>query len=120
KVRLISAVPQTVSGPLANSTLQGEIFLKRKGHIQQQMGGINARAKVAGLMMRQGNSDTLNSLAVFVWAWPDGPHLMTDRLKDLATAGFTLTQTYTRAVKNADEVAHVRNEWWKAKLPFVT
>ncbi|EON3534064.1 NAD-dependent DNA ligase LigB [Escherichia coli] len=120
KVRLISAVPQTVSGPLANSTLQGEIFLKRKGHIQQQMGGINARAKVAGLMMRQGNSDTLNSLAVFVWAWPDGPHLMTDRLKDLATAGFTLTQTYTRAVKNDDEVAHVRNEWWKAKLPFVT
>ena len=120
KVRLISAVPQTVSGPLANSTLQGEIFLQREGHIQQQMGGINARAKVAGLMMRQDDSDTLNSLGVFVWAWPDGPQLMTDRLKDLATAGFTLTQTYTRAVKNADEVAHVRNEWWKAKLPFVT
>ena len=120
KVRLISAVPQTVSGPLANSTLQGEIFLKREGHIQQQMGGINARAKVAGLMMRQDDSDTLNSLGVFVWAWPDGPHLMTDRLKDLATAGFTLTQTYTRAVKNADEVARVRNAWWKAKLPFVT
>lgn len=120
KVRLISTVPQTVSGPLANSTLQGEIFLKRKGHIQQQMGGINARAKVAGLMMRQDDSNTLNSLGVFVWAWPDGPQLMTDRLKELATAGFTLTQTYTRAVKNADEVARVRNEWWKAKLPFVT
>ena len=120
KVRLISAVPQTVSGPLANSTLQGEIFLKREGHIQQQMGGINARAKVAGLMMRQDDSDTLNSLGVFVWAWPDGPQLMTDRLKELATAGFTLTQTYTRAVKNADEVARVRNEWWKAELPFVT
>ena len=120
KVRLISAVPRTVSGPLANSTLQGEIFLKREGHIQQQMGGINARAKVAGLMMRQDDSDTLNSLGVFVWAWPDGPQLMTDRLKELATAGFTLTQTYTRAVKNADEVARVRNEWWKAKLPFVT
>ncbi|CAD5992084.1 NAD-dependent DNA ligase LigB [Escherichia coli] len=120
KVSLISAVPQTVSGPLANSTLQGEIFLQREGHIQQQMGGINARAKVAGLMMRQGNSDTLNSLAVFVWAWPDGPQLMTDRLKELATAGFTLTQRYTRAVKNADEVARVRNEWWKAELPFVT
>lgn len=120
KVRLISAVPRTVSGPLANSTLQGEIFLQREGHIQQQMGGINARAKVAGLMMRQDDSDMLNSLGVFVWAWPDGPQLMTDRLKELATAGFTLTQTYTRAVKNADEVARVRNEWWKAKLPFVT
>lgn len=45
---------------------------------------------------------------------------MTDRLKELATAGFTLTQTYTRAVKNADEVARVRNAWWKTKLPFVT
>lgn len=120
KVSLISAVLQTVSGPLANSTLQGEIFLQREGHIQQQMGGINARAKVAGLMMRQDDSDTLNSLGVFVWAWPDGPQLMTDRLKELATAGFTLTQRYTRAVKNADEVARVRNEWWKAKLPFVT
>ncbi|ENO0421597.1 NAD-dependent DNA ligase LigB [Escherichia coli] len=120
KVSLISAVPQTVSGPLANSTLQGEIFLQREGHIQQQMGGINARAKVAGLMMRQDDSDTLNSLGVFVWTWPDGPQLMSDRLKELATAGFTLTQTYTRAVKNADEVARVRNEWWKAELPFVT
>ncbi|HAL0875601.1 NAD-dependent DNA ligase LigB [Escherichia coli] len=120
KVSLISAVPQTVSGPLANSTLQGEIFLQREGHIQQQMGGINARAKVAGLMMRQDDSDTLNSLGVFVWAWPDGPQLMSDRLKELVTAGFTLTQTYTRAVKNADEVARVRNEWWKAELPFVT
>ncbi len=120
KVSLISAVPHTVSGPLANSTLQGEIFLQREGHIQQQMGGINARAKVAGLMMRQDDSDTLNSLGVFVWAWPDGPQLMSDRLKELATAGFTLTQTYTRAVKNADEVARVRNEWWKAELPFVT
>ncbi|EID8012052.1 NAD-dependent DNA ligase LigB [Escherichia coli] len=120
KVSLISAVPQTVSGPLANSTLQWEIFLQREGHIQQQMGGINARAKVAGLMMRQDDSDTLNSLGVFVWAWPDGPQLMSDRLKELATAGFTLTQTYTRAVKNADEVARVRNEWWKAELPFVT
>ncbi len=45
---------------------------------------------------------------------------MTDCLRKLATAGFTLTQRYTRAVKNADEVARVRNEWWKAKLPFVT
>lgn len=23
-------------------------------------------------------------------------------------------------MKNADEVARVRNEWWKAELPFVT
>ncbi|ANO91596.1 NAD-dependent DNA ligase LigB [Escherichia coli] len=120
KVRLISAVPQTVSGPLANSTLQGEIFLQREGHIQQQMGGMNARSKVAGMMMRQNNTDALNSLGVFIWAWPDGPQLMTERLQQLATAGFSLTQMYTRAVKNADEVERIRNEWWKTALPFVT
>ncbi|STE72747.1 NAD-dependent DNA ligase LigB [Escherichia coli] len=67
-------------------------------------------------MMRQDDSDTLNSLGVFVWAWPDGPQLMTDRLKELATAGFTLTQTYTRAVKNADEVARVRNAWVESEI----
>ncbi|MBS5157205.1 NAD-dependent DNA ligase LigB [Escherichia ruysiae] len=120
KVSLISSVPQTVSGPLANSTLQGEIFLKREGHIQQQMGGMNARSKVAGMMMRQNNTDALNSLGVFIWAWPDGPQLMTERLQQLATAGFSLTQMYTRAVKNADEVERIRNEWWKTALPFVT
>ncbi|MCQ8930230.1 NAD-dependent DNA ligase LigB [Escherichia albertii] len=120
KVRQISSVPHSVSGPLANSTLQGEIFLQRESHIQQQMGGMNARSKVAGLMMRQDNADTLNSLGVFIWAWPDGPQSMTDRLHLLATAGFALTQRYTRAVKNADEVECARNEWWKAKLPFVT
>ncbi|HDD8675791.1 TPA: NAD-dependent DNA ligase LigB [Escherichia coli] len=120
KVSLISAVPRTVSGPLANSTLQGEIFLQREGHIQQQMGGMNARSKVAGMMMRQNNTDALNSLGVFIWAWPDGPQLMTERLQQLATAGFSLTQMYTRAVKNADEVERIRNEWWKTALPFVT
>ncbi|GHM21436.1 hypothetical protein ECZU43_54940 [Escherichia coli] len=51
KVRLISAVPQTVSGPLANSTLQ-EIFLKRKG-ISNNKWGNKCPRKVAGLMMRR-------------------------------------------------------------------
>ncbi|TBR67658.1 MULTISPECIES: NAD-dependent DNA ligase LigB [unclassified Escherichia] len=120
KIRLIPSVPQSVSGALANSTLQGEIFLQREGHIQQQMGGMNARSKVAGILMRQDNSDTLHSLGVFIWAWPDGPQLMAERLQQLATAGFTLTQKYTLAVKSADEVERARNEWWKAKLPFVT
>ena len=54
KVSLILAVKRKpLRVFLANSTLQGEIFLQREGHIQQQIGGINARAKVAGLMMRR-------------------------------------------------------------------
>lgn len=83
------------------------------------MGGINVRVKVVGLMMRQDDSDTLNFLGVFVWVWSDGSQLMFDRLKELVIVGFILTQTYIRAVKNVDEVARVRNEWWKAELFFV-
>lgn len=45
---------------------------------------------------------------------------MAERLQQLASAGFSLTQAYTHTVKNADEVERARNEWWKAKLPFVT
>ncbi len=50
QARMIPAIPQTLAGPLANSVLQGELFLLREGHIQQRMGGMNARAKVAGAM----------------------------------------------------------------------
>jgi DNA ligase (NAD+) len=46
-------VPKVSDGVLANSVLQGELFLLREGHVQKQMGGMNARAKVAGMMMRQ-------------------------------------------------------------------
>jgi len=73
KVRLIPSLPKRLAGPLANSVLQGEIYLARDGHIQQRMGGVNARAKVAGALMQRGNSLLLNELALFVWAWPDGP-----------------------------------------------
>ena len=39
QARMIPAIPQTLAGPLANSVLQGELFLLREGHIQQRMGG---------------------------------------------------------------------------------
>lgn len=68
KVKQIPAVPQTVFGALANSVLQGEIFLQQEGHIQQKMGGMNARSKVAGLLMRKGNVSDLSSLGIFIWA----------------------------------------------------
>lgn len=81
KVRQIPSIPQKVQGPLADSVLQGELFLLREGHIQKQMGGMNARAKVAGTMMRHDNTSMLRELALFVWAWPDGPADMAQRLE---------------------------------------
>jgi DNA ligase (NAD+) len=120
KVLLIPSVPHTTKGLLANSTLQGEIFLQQEGHIQQKRGGMNARSKVAGIMMRQGNPEMLRSLAIFIWAWPDGPVAMPERLRLLADAGFSFTQHYTQSVKNADEVERARAQWWTSELPFVT
>lgn len=120
KVRQIPSVPKMTKGQLANSTLQGEIFLPQDGHIQQKSGGMNARSKVAGMMMRKDNPELLRSLAIFIWAWPDGPVNMPDRLRQLADAGFSLTRQFTQPVKNADEVERARTHWWTSGLPFVT
>lgn len=120
KVLQIPSIPRTVRGPLANSTLQGEIFLQQDGHIQQKKGGMNARSKVAGMMMRQNTQELLRSLNIFIWAWPDGPAVMSERLEQLTAAGFSFAQRYTQAVKNADDVEHTRARWWTSALPFVT
>ncbi|WP_410750178.1 NAD-dependent DNA ligase LigB [Citrobacter sp. U14242] len=120
KVLQMPSVPRTVRGLLANSTLQGEIFLQLDGHIQQKKGGVNARSKVAGMMMRQNTPELLRSLNIFIWAWPDGPVEMTERLRQLTDAGFSLTQRYTQSVANADQVEHARARWWTSALPFVT
>lgn len=120
KVRLIPAIPQTVTGPLAESVLQGEIFLQRDSHIQKQMGGMNARAKVAGALMQQGESRMLAQLGVFIWAWPDGPQKMPQRLALLSQAGFPLAQRYSQSVTRLEEVSAWRDRWFTTPLPFVT
>ncbi|MDS4038492.1 NAD-dependent DNA ligase LigB [Citrobacter amalonaticus] len=120
KVQLMPAVPQTVAGALTNSVLQGEIFLRREGHIQQKMGGMNARSKVAGLLMRKTSVSDLSSLGIFIWAWPDGPQTMSERVYQLSAAGFTLAKTFTLPVDNVEAVERARTHWWTSALPFVT
>ncbi len=120
KARHIPAIPKTVTGRLAESVLQGEIFLQRSDHIQKQMGGMNARAKVAGALMQQGESKTLANLGVFIWAWPDGPQSMEERLTLLSQAGFSLAQRYSKSVTQVDDIARWRDRWFTSPLPFVT
>ncbi|WP_395301021.1 NAD-dependent DNA ligase LigB [Enterobacter sp. ECC-175] len=120
QVRSIPAVPARIKGALGNSVLQGELFLLRDNHIQQQMGGMNARAKVAGAMMRQTDRALLSQIGIFIWAWPDGPHSMQQRLVELSAAGFDLTARFTLAVHSVDDVARQRAQWLTAPLPFVT
>ena len=120
KARRIPSLPQTVDGAIANSVLQGEIFLRAGGHIQQKMGGMNARSQVAGMLMRQNDDSSLSRLSVFIWAWPDGPRTMPERLALLSAAGFDLTARYSYPVKQSDEVAEWRKRWFSSPLPFAS
>ncbi|AIR60133.1 NAD-dependent DNA ligase LigB [Cedecea neteri] len=116
----INAIPLHLAGPLANSVLQGELFLKREGHIQSQAGGVNARSKVAGEMLRTGKVSDSNALGIFIWAWPDGPESLVEKGNILRDAGFSLTALWSRPVANIDEIARLREGWFRQPLPFVT
>ncbi|EOY0159791.1 NAD-dependent DNA ligase LigB [Salmonella enterica] len=73
-----------------------------------------------GLQGEDWTPTALNSLGIFIWAWPDGPANMPERLSQLAKAGFSLTKKYTLAVKDASEVERARQSWLTSALPFVT
>lgn len=120
RARQIPALAKLMTGELANSVLQGELFLRREGHVQQQAGGMNARAKVAGLMMRADAAAPLSQLDVFIWAWPDGPSDMHRRQKLLAQAGFIYSGQYTHPVTRVEQVAEWRQRWYRSPLPFVS
>ncbi|WP_435946703.1 NAD-dependent DNA ligase LigB [Dryocola sp. BD586] len=120
KAAQIDAIPKTLSGPLGDSILQGELFLKRERHVQKTMGGINARGKVAGAMMRQAGSDLLNDLGVFIWAWPDGPEDLRQKLSLLDKAGFPLASRWSKPVTSINEISSLRNRWFTSSVPFVT
>ncbi|WLI78985.1 NAD-dependent DNA ligase LigB [Kosakonia sp. H02] len=120
KVRAIPSIPKTVVGVLANSVLQGELYLRRENHVQKQAGGVNARAKVAGAMLRRDNPAILNELAFFVWAWPDGPATLAQRLIALGKAGFSDMQHYSVPVNSVQDVENLRERWFTSSLPFVT
>ncbi|ALB72547.1 NAD-dependent DNA ligase LigB [Cronobacter muytjensii] len=120
RARHIPAIPQQVGGELADSVLQGELFLRREGHRQQYDGGVNARARVAGAMMRNAASAVLDDLDILIWAWPDGPQEMKARLAILAEGGFPLAKTWSQPVNTAADVARWRERWFSEALPFVT
>lgn len=120
KVHAIPSIPKKVSGALANSALQGELYLRLENHIQKQAGGLNARAKVAGAMMRRSDPAILNELAFFVWAWPDGSATLKQKLTELSHAGFSEAMHYSVPVSTVEEVEKLRSRWFTTPLPFVT
>lgn len=120
KAKQIPSVPVTIPFKDDSLTLQGELFLLMDDHRQSAMGGVNARSIVAGAMRRKANPTVLQKLGVFIWAWPDGPEKMTERLSLLREAGFGLAADWSEPVSSADEVAAWRDRWFQQALPFVT
>lgn len=116
----IPAIPQHIDTDRDEVVLQGELFLPMTDHQQARDGGKNARAQVAGAMMRRESSARLERLGLFVWAWPDGPVQMSERLAQLSHWGFDLAQRWSRQINNEEEAAEWRERWFREALPFVT
>uniref|UniRef100_A0A8R2HBM5 DNA ligase (NAD(+)) n=1 Tax=Acyrthosiphon pisum TaxID=7029 RepID=A0A8R2HBM5_ACYPI len=120
KARHIPAIPTHIETDREEVVLQGELFLLMTDHQQARDGGRNARAQVAGAMMRHEVSPLLADLGIFIWAWPDGPIQMPARLAQLSRWGFGLAQDWSRPIKNEEEAEVWRDRWFRASLPFVT
>jgi len=120
KAKNIAAIPSTIPNKDAQVVLQGELFLLLDQHRQQRDGGMNARSKVAGAMMRQTKTAAFPTLGIFIWSWPDGPNTMSPRLHQLTAMGFPFTEQFTYPVKSAAEIAAWRDRIYQLPLPFAT
>lgn len=100
--------------------LQGELYWRGPGHVQQTDGGNGARSRIAGLMARKLLSEAdKQMIGLFVWDWPDGPGTMQERLEELTRAGLD-TADYTHAVASHAAAAQQRDSWFTQALPFAT
>lgn len=88
KAPFITAIPQYIATAPPWLTLQGELFLQMGDHLQASSGGVNARAAVAGALMRKSPAALLPQLGIFIWAWPDGPSSMVEKGALLQAMGF--------------------------------
>jgi len=121
KSRHIPAIPQEIADTSGQLVLQGELFLLMNGHQQKLSGGMSARSKVAGALMRRTSSpDIMQQIGVFIWEWPDGPQTMPARLQKLHELGFPLSQKFTQPVSSLEQVSQWRESWYQQALPFAT
>lgn len=116
----ITSIPPAIPADEPLIVLQGEIFLPRRNHRRDREGGQGDRARVAGLMRRQGSLPDDQRLGVFIWAWPEGPPSLQARFAQLSRWGFPLTSVWSREVSTAEEVALWRDRWFRGGLPFTT
>ncbi|ENY6786048.1 NAD-dependent DNA ligase LigB [Providencia rettgeri] len=120
KADFIPAIPKQIkySGMLV---LQGELFWRMNGHIQAKSGGVNARNKIAGWLMRK-NTPTVpeENIGIFIWAWPAGDANPKTQLTLLSEIGFPLAEQYSHKVENKTQAKQLREYYYQGQLPFAT
>ncbi|WP_275075262.1 NAD-dependent DNA ligase LigB [Providencia rettgeri] len=120
KADFISAIPKQISLQ-KNVVLQGELFWQLNEHIQAKDGGINARNKIAGWLMRKTSPQKNEpNIGVFIWAWPGGESEPEKQFEHLALLGFPLAKKYSHRIENKAQVKQWREYFYQSKLPFAT
>lgn len=100
--------------------IQGELFLRLDNHVQASAGGRKARSQVAGLLARtQISAEQGAQVGLFVWAWPNGPVELQERLDGLTALGFAYRE-YSQRISDFDAAAHWRQHWLNSPLPFAS
>lgn len=116
----IKAIPQQLKHE-GELILQGELYWRLPGHVQQREGGRNARNRAAGALARHDlDGATGAQIGVFVWDWPNGPASMSERLQGLAELGFVDSLAMTLPAHSAAQVEQQRQRWYRSTLPFAS
>lgn len=116
----ISAIPATLPWQ-KTLVLQAELYWKLSDHVQASAGGLNARGKVAGLLVRKSITPEQGaSVGLFVWDWPDGPSTMKERLAGLTALGLDDSARFSEPVHSAAQAGAWREHWYRNPLPFAS
>ncbi|EMT6576276.1 NAD-dependent DNA ligase LigB [Providencia rettgeri] len=120
KADFIPAIPKQIKYS-SMLVLQGELFWRMNGHIQAKSGGVNARNKIAGWLMRK-NTPTApeENIGIFIWAWPAGDANPKTQLTLLSEIGFPLAEQYSHKIENETQAKQLREYYYQGQLPFAT
>ncbi|MCG9533735.1 NAD-dependent DNA ligase LigB [Providencia huaxiensis] len=120
KADFIPAIPKQIKYS-STLVLQGELFWRMNGHIQAKRGGVNARNKIAGWLMRKSAPTAPEeNIGVFIWAWPAGDANPKTQLTLLSEIGFPLAEQYSHKIENKTQAKELREYYYQGQLPFAT
>ena len=121
KADFIPAIPKKIKSHKKRLVLQGELFWGLTDHVQEALGGLNARSKIAGWLMRKMQpTQPEHKVGIFIWAWPAGHENQKIQLNQLTQLGFILSEQYSHQIENMEQVEKWREHYYRSKLPFAT